>query len=118
MIVAQNGDARLLADQQRPQRFAPAWDSFFLSRAPVNEAPGAKMLVIVGASHKAYFDAYLDQMQDWELVSVDAVLADSVQASQRALETLKAELETVRRREEMLLSREQEQNKELEHTPN
>ena len=38
--------------------------------------PGAKMLVIVGASHKAYFDAYLDQMQDWELVSVDAVLAD------------------------------------------
>lgn len=38
--------------------------------------PGAKVLVIVGASHKAYFDAYLDQMQDWQLVSVDAVLAD------------------------------------------
>ena len=38
--------------------------------------PGARVLVIVGASHKAYFDAYLDQMHDWELVSVDEVLAD------------------------------------------
>lgn len=38
--------------------------------------PGARVLVIVGASHKAYFDAYLDQMHDWELISVDAVLHD------------------------------------------
>lgn len=38
--------------------------------------PGAKVLVIVGASHKAYFDAYLDQMHDIELISVDEVLHD------------------------------------------
>ncbi|MEM1379931.1 MAG: DUF5694 domain-containing protein [Pseudomonadota bacterium] len=38
--------------------------------------PGAKVLVIVGASHKAYFDAYLDQMHDIEVVSVADVLAD------------------------------------------
>ena len=38
--------------------------------------PGATVLVIVGASHKPYFDAYLDQMHDVELVSVDAVLHD------------------------------------------
>ena len=38
--------------------------------------PGARVLVITGASHKAYFDAYLDQMLDWELVSVDAVMHD------------------------------------------
>ncbi|NNU15871.1 hypothetical protein HK107_05990 [Parvularcula sp. ZS-1/3] len=38
--------------------------------------PGARVLVIVGASHKAYFDAYLDQMQDMEILSVDDVLAD------------------------------------------
>ncbi|MEM6857301.1 MAG: DUF5694 domain-containing protein [Pseudomonadota bacterium] len=38
--------------------------------------PGAKVLVIVGASHKSYFDAYLDQMQDYEIVDVDAVLTD------------------------------------------
>lgn len=38
--------------------------------------PGAKVLVIVGASHKPYFDAYLDQMHDIELVDVSAVLHD------------------------------------------
>ena len=38
--------------------------------------PGARVLVIVGASHKAYFDAYLDQMHDVELVSVEEVLGD------------------------------------------
>ncbi len=38
--------------------------------------PGARVLVVVGASHKAYFDAYLDQMHDWALVSVDAVMHD------------------------------------------
>jgi len=30
----------------------------------------------VGSSHKAYFDAYLDQMHDVELVSVEAVLKE------------------------------------------
>lgn len=39
-------------------------------------APGADVLVITGSSHKAFFDAYLDQMLDWQLVSVDAVLHD------------------------------------------
>lgn len=38
--------------------------------------PGARVLVIVGSSHKAYFDAYLDQMHDVELVSVEAVLKE------------------------------------------
>lgn len=38
--------------------------------------PGARVLVIVGASHKSYFDAYLDQMHDIELVSVEEVLGD------------------------------------------
>jgi hypothetical protein len=38
--------------------------------------PGANVLVIVGASHKPYFDAYLDQMHDVELLSVDEVLGD------------------------------------------
>ncbi|WP_203293099.1 DUF5694 domain-containing protein [Maricaulis parjimensis] len=38
--------------------------------------PGARVLVIVGSSHKAYFEAYLDQMHDFELVSLDSVLDD------------------------------------------
>lgn len=37
--------------------------------------PGARVLVIVGASHKSYFDAYLDQMHDVEIISVDDVLS-------------------------------------------
>jgi hypothetical protein len=36
--------------------------------------PDAKVLVIVGASHKPYFEAYLDQMHHIELVDVDEVL--------------------------------------------
>ena len=38
--------------------------------------PGARILVIVGASHKSYFEAYLDQMHDIELVDLDTVLHD------------------------------------------
>jgi hypothetical protein len=37
--------------------------------------PGAKVLVIVGSGHKPYFDAYLDQMFDVELINVSSVLA-------------------------------------------
>ena len=40
----------------------------------VGNHPGANVLVIVGASHKAYFDAYLEPMQDIELVRVEDVL--------------------------------------------
>ncbi len=38
--------------------------------------PGARVLVIVGASHKPYFEAYLDQMHDIELISVEQVLCE------------------------------------------
>lgn len=36
--------------------------------------PSAKVLVLVGSSHKAYFDAYLNQMHDFNIVSVESVL--------------------------------------------
>src|SRR5690606_39567603 len=36
--------------------------------------PGARMLAIVGASHKGYYEAYLNQMHDVRLVSSDEVL--------------------------------------------
>ncbi|GLK47450.1 hypothetical protein GCM10017620_04230 [Brevundimonas intermedia] len=36
--------------------------------------PGARMLTIVGASHKGYYEAYLDQMHDVRLVDVETVL--------------------------------------------
>ena len=36
--------------------------------------PGVRMLVVVGASHKAYLEAYLDQMHDVRIVPTDRVL--------------------------------------------
>ncbi|WP_375428075.1 DUF5694 domain-containing protein [uncultured Sphingomonas sp.] len=36
--------------------------------------PGMRLLAIVGASHKGYYEAYLNQMHDVQLVDADAVL--------------------------------------------
>ena len=43
-------------------------------RAALGEHPGVRMLVIVGASHKGYLEAYLDQMHDVRLVDAEALL--------------------------------------------
>ena len=44
-------------------------------RAAFGDRPGARVLAIVGASHKPYFEAYLDMMQDVDLVDTDEVLS-------------------------------------------
>ena len=44
-------------------------------RAAFGPKPGARVLTIVGASHKPYFEAYLDMMQDVELIDADKVLS-------------------------------------------
>lgn len=36
--------------------------------------PGSRLLAIVGASHKGYYEAYLRQMHDVRLVDAGAVL--------------------------------------------
>jgi hypothetical protein len=43
-------------------------------RSAFGNSPGARVLNIVGASHKAYYDAYLSQMSDVELVDIEALL--------------------------------------------
>ncbi|HEL3784829.1 TPA: hypothetical protein UM046_002605 [Stenotrophomonas maltophilia] len=43
-------------------------------RDVLGQHPGSRMLAIVGASHKGYYEAYLNQMHDVQLVSADAVL--------------------------------------------
>ncbi len=43
-------------------------------RAAFGPHPGARVLNIVGASHKPYFDAYLDMMPDVELIDAESVL--------------------------------------------
>jgi hypothetical protein len=43
-------------------------------REAIGNLPGQRTLVIVGASHKWYLEAYLNQMHDVRIVSTDAVL--------------------------------------------
>jgi hypothetical protein len=43
-------------------------------RAAFGNRPGARVLNIVGASHKAYYDAYLDMMSDVQLIDAEVVL--------------------------------------------
>ena len=43
-------------------------------RAAFGARPGARVLNLVGASHKPYYDAYLNLMPDVELVDAEAVL--------------------------------------------
>ncbi|MFC4291651.1 DUF5694 domain-containing protein [Sphingorhabdus arenilitoris] len=43
-------------------------------RAAFGNHPGARVLNIVGASHKAYYDAYLDMMHEVQLVDVESIL--------------------------------------------
>ncbi|MET0307181.1 MAG: DUF5694 domain-containing protein, partial [Sphingomonas sp.] len=43
-------------------------------REVIGRAPGTRLLAIVGAAHKGYYEAYLDQMHDLKLVDAEAVL--------------------------------------------
>ena len=43
-------------------------------RDVLGQHPGTRMLAIVGASHKGYYEAYLNQMHDVRLTGADVVL--------------------------------------------
>ena len=43
-------------------------------RSPLQRDPEARVLSIIGATHKGYLDAYLDMMQDIRLVDAQRVL--------------------------------------------
>lgn len=81
-ISADFGRAAATPDEDAVARHYVAWWQTRGLRMAANvieaagNQPGARVLVIVGSSHKPYFDAYLDQMHDVELISVDAVLHD------------------------------------------
>ena len=61
------------------RRYVSYWETRNLRmvaniREVVGRHPGTRMLAIVGASHKGYYEAYLRQMRDVELVDVTPVL--------------------------------------------
>ncbi|WP_258223214.1 DUF5694 domain-containing protein, partial [Stenotrophomonas sp. HMWF023] len=43
-------------------------------REVLGQHPGTRLLAIVGASHKGYYEAYLDMMHDVQLVDAEEVL--------------------------------------------
>jgi len=43
-------------------------------RDVLGQAPGKRLLAIVGASHKGYYEAYLNQMHDVQLVDAGEIL--------------------------------------------
>ncbi len=70
-------------NEPSPQRFGRRYLAYWETRnlrmaANIREMlgadPGMRALVIVGASHKPYLEAYLDDMHDVQLVDAEAVL--------------------------------------------
>ena len=68
---------------ESPERFGRQYVAWYETRnlrmvanirAAFGNKPGARVLNIVGASHKAYYDAYLSQMSDVQLVDMGQVL--------------------------------------------
>ena len=43
-------------------------------RTAFGNRPGARVLNIVGASHKPYYDAYLDMMSDVKLIDAETII--------------------------------------------
>lgn len=62
------------------QRYVAGWETRNLRmvaniRATFRDRPGARVLAIVGASHKPWFDSLLGQMQGVDIVDAEKVLA-------------------------------------------
>jgi len=81
--VQADGDFGAAMRETSPQRHAQVyvagWEARNLRmvanvRAAFRERPGARVLVIVGASHKPWFDSLLGQMQGVDIVDVETVL--------------------------------------------
>ncbi|WP_438383427.1 DUF5694 domain-containing protein [Asaia sp. BMEF1] len=67
------------SSQNYGRRYVGYWETRNLRmvaniRQVLARAPGTRLLAIVGASHKAYYEAYLDQMRDLDLIDVETVL--------------------------------------------
>ena len=67
------------APEQYGRKYTLGWQArnlrmVALIMTAATNKPGGKVLSIVGASHKPYFEAYLDQMHDIEVVSTDEIL--------------------------------------------
>lgn len=67
------------SEQAYGRRYVAYWETRNLRmvaniREVLGRAPGTRLVAIVGASHKPYYEAYLNQMRDVTLVDVEPVL--------------------------------------------
>lgn len=81
--TAIDNDFRKAMNDGKGKQYGRAYNSWYQVRnlrmvsnivAAGATEPGGRVLSIVGASHKPYFEAYLDLMHDIELVGTDTVL--------------------------------------------
>jgi hypothetical protein len=81
--ILADGDFGAALRDQSPQRFGQmyvaGWETRNLRmaanvRAAFAERPGARVLAIVGAMHKPWFDSFLGQMQGVDIVDTEQVL--------------------------------------------
>lgn len=70
-------------EEPSPQHFGRSYVSYWETRnlrmasnirETISLRPGGRTVVVVGASHKGYLEAYLNQMHDVRVVSTDALL--------------------------------------------
>ncbi|WP_229506022.1 DUF5694 domain-containing protein [Massilia genomosp. 1] len=70
-------------EEPSPQRFGRGYVAYWETRKlrmasnigdVMSARPGVRVLVVVGAAHKAYLEAYLDQMHDVRIVATDRLL--------------------------------------------
>lgn len=82
MLIYRSDFGAALADPSRQEfgrRYVGDWEVRNLRmvsnvRGILALHPGSRLLAIVGASHKGYYEAYLNQMHDVRLVDAGAVL--------------------------------------------
>ena len=81
--AAIDNDFRKAMNDGEGKQYGRAYNSWYQVRnlrmvsnivAAGANAPGGRVLSVVGASHKPYFEAYLDLMHDIELVGTDTIL--------------------------------------------
>lgn len=81
--AAINNDFRKAMNDGDGEQYGRAYNSWYQVRnlrmvsnvvAAGATVPGGRVLSVVGASHKPYFEAYLDLMHDIELVGTDTIL--------------------------------------------
>lgn len=77
------GDFGAALEEPSPQHFGRSYVAYWETRnlrmaSNIREVmtarPGVRVLVIVGASHKGYLEAYLNQMHDLRLISTNKIL--------------------------------------------